>query len=66
MFKEVFGMNQLIILGNGFDLDHGLPTSYQDFRNYLLSNYSFSAQNFALYTIENQILPDGSEEYVLE
>ncbi len=26
-------MNKLIIVGNGFDLAHGLPTSYQDFVN---------------------------------
>ncbi len=24
-------MNRLIIIGNGFDLAHGLPTSYRDF-----------------------------------
>jgi len=24
-------MNRLILLGNGFDLAHGLPTSYEDF-----------------------------------
>lgn len=24
-------MNRLVIIGNGFDLAHGLPTSYKDF-----------------------------------
>lgn len=24
-------MNRLVIVGNGFDLAHGLPTSYKDF-----------------------------------
>ena len=24
-------MNRLIIIGNGFDLEHNLPTSYKDF-----------------------------------
>jgi hypothetical protein len=24
-------MNRLVIIGNGFDLAHGLPTSYRDF-----------------------------------
>jgi len=28
-------MNSLIIVGNGFDLSHGLPTSYNDFKKYL-------------------------------
>lgn len=27
-------MNRLILIGNGFDLAHGLPTSYQDFINW--------------------------------
>lgn len=26
-------MNKLILVGNGFDLAHGLPTSYTDFLN---------------------------------
>lgn len=30
-------MENLIILGNGFDLDHELKTEYDDFRKYLLS-----------------------------
>jgi len=37
-------MNKLVIIGNGFDLAHGLPTSYRDFLNFfwknLESNYS--------------------------
>lgn len=28
-------MNRLIIIGNGFDLHHELPTSYNNFRNFL-------------------------------
>lgn len=24
-------MNRIILIGNGFDLAHGLPTSYKDF-----------------------------------
>lgn len=30
-------MTNLLIIGNGFDLNHGLPTSYKDFRSYLIS-----------------------------
>lgn len=30
-------MNKLFIIGNGFDLAHGLKTSYNDFRLYLIS-----------------------------
>jgi len=32
-------MNSLFILGNGFDLAHGLPTMYKDFRSAILKNY---------------------------
>ena len=32
-------MKRLMIGGNGFDLAHGLPTRYWDFRNYLEENY---------------------------
>ncbi|KGO85781.1 hypothetical protein Q765_14230 [Flavobacterium rivuli WB 3.3-2 = DSM 21788] len=28
-------MNRIILIGNGFDLAHGMPTSYQSFMNYL-------------------------------
>ena len=27
-------MNRLVLIGNGFDLAHGLPTSYKDFINW--------------------------------
>ncbi|WP_345095285.1 AbiH family protein [Flavobacterium chungnamense] len=29
---------KLYIVGNGFDLGHGIPCEYSDFRNYLLEN----------------------------
>lgn len=31
-------MNKLIIVGNGFDLAHGLKTSYNDFAKYYKNN----------------------------
>ena len=31
-------MNKLILIGNGFDLAHGLPTSYTDFINDFWAN----------------------------
>lgn len=31
-------MNKLILVGNGFDLAHGLPTSYKDFLNDFWAN----------------------------
>lgn len=38
-------MNKLVIIGNGFDLAHGLPTSYKDFVNDFWKNLSSCAQN---------------------
>ena len=31
---------QILILGNGFDLAHGLKTTYLDFLNYCIENNS--------------------------
>jgi hypothetical protein len=31
LIKAFLDMNRLVIIGNGFDLAHGLPTSYRDF-----------------------------------
>ncbi|WP_294273924.1 AbiH family protein [uncultured Chryseobacterium sp.] len=33
-------MNRLVIIGNGFDLAHGLPTSYRSFLNWIWQNFS--------------------------
>ena len=33
-------MNRLIIIGNGFDLAHGLPTSYRSFLDWIWRNFS--------------------------
>ncbi len=37
-------MRNLIILGNGFDLAHGLQTKYSDFRDYIWNNREFYEQ----------------------
>lgn len=38
MLKENKNSNKLYIIGNGFDLHHGLETSYHHFANYLKEN----------------------------
>lgn len=38
-------MNKLIIVGNGFDLAHGLPTSYQDFVTDFWKNLQENQEN---------------------
>lgn len=39
-------MNKLFIIGNGFDLGHGLKTSYKDFNNYLEKTYSNERESY--------------------
>ncbi len=34
-------MNRIILVGNGFDLAHGLPTSYKDFINWYFDKWAF-------------------------
>lgn len=34
-------MKKLFIIGNGFDLSHGLNTSYEDFKAYLVKKYGY-------------------------
>ena len=35
--KKMGEINKLVIVGNGFDIAHGLPTKYYDFMRYLLT-----------------------------
>ncbi len=53
-------MNRIILIGNGFDLAHGLPTSYADFiRYYRVARLTQLMQN-------NQIkTDDGLCTYIL-
>ncbi|MDC2867321.1 bacteriophage abortive infection AbiH family protein [Bacillus sp. BP-3] len=56
-------MSSLFIIGNGFDLDHKLPSSYEDFRKYLLRKYPNAKGMSPSYMISSTILPNGGEEY---
>lgn len=38
-------MNRLVIIGNGFDLAHGLPTSYRDFIDDYWANLNYHLNN---------------------
>ncbi|WDF46974.1 AbiH family protein [Chryseobacterium sp. KACC 21268] len=38
-------MNRLIIVGNGFDLAHGLPTSYANFVDFIWQNFNLHETN---------------------
>ena len=32
-------MSSLFIIGNGFDIAHGIPTKYRDFREFIIKSY---------------------------
>lgn len=50
-------MNRLIIIGNGFDLAHGLPTRYSDFLKWYWSKLNFlERNNFGVYYYGDKIL----------
>jgi len=38
-------MNRLVIIGNGFDLAHGLPTSYRDFIDDFWKNFKYKCKS---------------------
>lgn len=55
-------MNKLFLIGNGFDIDHDLKTSYEDFRQYLLENNPEINMNY-LVVPEETMQPDGGITY---
>ena len=38
-------MNRIILIGNGFDLAHGLPTSYQNFIDWYWEQWKYKLVN---------------------
>lgn len=51
-------MKTLYIIGNGFDIAHGLNTSYWNFREFLAENYQEFLQMFEQqYGILHSLLP---------
>ena len=53
-------MNRLFIIGNGFDISHGLKTSYRYFKEYLRREYPDQGYGGLP---EGTQMPDGSIEY---
>ncbi|GAB6167599.1 hypothetical protein JCM1393_00590 [Clostridium carnis] len=52
-------MSKLFIIGNGFDLAHGIPSKYEDFRQYLISTLTKeTGENYCNYdfTVDNGII----------
>ena len=38
-------MSKLFIIGNGFDSAHKMPTSYEEFRKYIIGEYELSEES---------------------
>lgn len=55
-------MSKLFIIGNGFDISHGLPTKYSDFQNYLKNTYPDASEENAIVPASS-VMPDGDEVY---
>lgn len=53
------GKMKLYICGNGFDLHHGLRTSYKDYRDYLLKNHPQAALDYADFPFLNPDVGDN-------
>ena len=57
-------MANLFIIGNGFDIAHGMKTAYSDFRDFLISEYvQDDPDNHPCITPQSYELPDGGSEY---
>ncbi|AZZ60433.1 hypothetical protein DSM07_03425 [Oenococcus sp. UCMA 16435] len=56
MAKETHELNQLIIIGNGFDLRCGLPSRFKDFFNYRYGNFNQVGTNFKKILADHQAL----------
>lgn len=56
-------MTTLFIIGNGFDLAHGLPTSYDHFKEYLRTEYEYEYDEMPQIWEQSTMMHDGSEEY---
>lgn len=55
-------MKKLFIIGNGFDIDHDLPTRYSHFQKYLMKTYPEASEEI-LVIPQSFIMPDGGVSY---
>lgn len=60
MYDKYYPINQLIILGNGFDLSCGLKSSYNDFFEYIYSGSFKTSKNYWYYIFKK--LSEESQE----
>ena len=62
-------MNRIILIGNGFDLAHGLPTRYEDFINWYwekrVNSFAGNLTPISLLSTGNCKIINLSEENIL-
>lgn len=58
-------MGNLFIFGNGFDLAHGLPTRYEDFKDFLIKNY-LTTRNYNRKIELDEIYEEDLDEFSAE
>lgn len=60
--RDNYAIRHLFIVGNGFDLAHNYPTSYNNFRDYITTRFPESDEYDELVP-ESTMMPDGEEKY---
>lgn len=55
-------MKKLFLIGNGFDLAHKIPSSYEDFHNFLKEEYTNGEGDSGVIP-QSFMLPDGGEDF---
>lgn len=58
-------IENLFLLGNGFDIGHKMNTKYEQFRHWLVSQFPKAADTPSFCLSEFQMMPDG-EEYICD
>ncbi|GBD82847.1 hypothetical protein TEHD86_1569 [Tetragenococcus halophilus subsp. halophilus] len=59
-------MTRLFVIGNGFDLAHGIPSTFNHFKEYLRSTYSYDYHETPSMWIQSLTDQDGGEIYEME
>jgi hypothetical protein len=56
-------MDNLVIIGNGFDLAHGMKTSYKDFTDWIIDGANQNKEEFE--SITRRTRNDPSQEHLI-
>jgi len=55
-------MKNLYVIGNGFDLHHGMKTSYTDFRDWLIAHESSVLENNLATAVTSEVVKEEVQE----